>query len=68
MPDEQIEQVVQAYEFGANAHDGQTRLSGEPYISHPVAVAQFLADMHMDPQAIAAAILHVVLCDFDNTG
>ena len=63
MPDEQIEQVVQAYEFGANAHDGQTRLSGEPYISHPVAVAQFLADMHMDPQAIAAAILHDVLED-----
>ncbi len=63
MPDEQIEQVVQAYDFGANAHDGQTRLSGEPYISHPVAVAQFLADMHMDSQAIAAAILHDVLED-----
>ena len=63
MPDEQIERVVQAYEFGANAHDGQTRLSGEPYISHPVAVAQFLADMHMDPQAIVAAILHDVLED-----
>ncbi len=63
MPDEQIEQVVRAYEFGANAHDGQTRLSGEPYISHPVAVAQFLADMHMDSQAIAAAILHDVLED-----
>ena len=63
MPGEQIEQVVQAYEFGANAHDGQTRLSGEPYISHPVAVAQFLADMHMDSQAIAAAILHDVLED-----
>jgi len=63
MSDEQIGQVVQAYEFGANAHDGQTRLSGEPYISHPVAVAQFLADMHMDSQAIAAAILHDVLED-----
>ena len=63
MPDEQIDQVVKAYEFGANAHDGQTRLSGEPYISHPVAVAQFLADMHMDSQAIVAAILHDVLED-----
>jgi RelA/SpoT family (p)ppGpp synthetase len=63
MSDEQIEQVVQAYEFGASAHDGQTRLSGEPYISHPIAVAQFLADMHMDSQAIAAAILHDVLED-----
>lgn len=63
MPEEQIELVVQAYEFGASAHDGQTRLSGEPYISHPVAVAQFLADMRMDSQAIAAAILHDVLED-----
>ena len=58
MPAEQIEPVVKAYEFGAIAHKGQTRLSGEPYISHPVAVAQILADMHMDAQAIAAAILH----------
>jgi len=67
MPEEQIELVVQAYEFGASAHDGQTRLSGEPYISHPVAVAQFLADMRMDSQAIAAAILHDVLEDTGTT-
>jgi len=67
MPAEQIELIVQAYEFGANAHDGQTRLSGEPYISHPVAVAQFLADMRMDSQAIAAAILHDVLEDTGTT-
>lgn len=67
MPAEQIELIVQAYEFGASAHDGQTRLSGEPYISHPVAVAQFLADMRMDSQAIAAAILHDVLEDTGTT-
>ena len=60
---EHIELVGRAYEFGANAHEGQTRLSGEPYISHPVAVAQFLADMHMDAQAICAAILHDVVED-----
>ncbi len=63
MPAEQVEQVMRAYEFGATAHSGQTRLSGEPFISHPLAVAQILADMHMDSQAIAAAILHDVIED-----
>ena len=63
LPQEQIEIVVQAYEFGAAAHDGQTRKSGEPYISHPVAVAQELADIRLDSQAICAAILHDVVED-----
>ncbi|MDH3552642.1 MAG: bifunctional (p)ppGpp synthetase/guanosine-3',5'-bis(diphosphate) 3'-pyrophosphohydrolase [Gammaproteobacteria bacterium] len=54
---------MRAYEFGSTAHDGQKRQSGEPYISHPVAVAQELADMHLDAQAIAAAILHDVVED-----
>ncbi len=60
---EQIETIVRAYEFGAAAHDGQKRQSGEDYISHPVAVAQELADMHLDAQAISAAILHDVVED-----
>ena len=63
MPPEPIEQVVKAYEFGAMAHEGQTRMSGDPYISHPVAVAQTLADMHLDSQTIVAAILHDVIED-----
>jgi RelA/SpoT family (p)ppGpp synthetase len=63
LPEQQIETVMQAYEFGAAAHDGQKRQSGEPYISHPVAVAQELADMHLDAQTIAAAILHDVVED-----
>jgi len=63
MTPEQIEPVARAYEFGALAHEGQKRMSGEPYISHPVAVAQCLADMHMDSQAITAAILHDVVED-----
>ncbi|MDH3338380.1 MAG: bifunctional (p)ppGpp synthetase/guanosine-3',5'-bis(diphosphate) 3'-pyrophosphohydrolase [Gammaproteobacteria bacterium] len=63
LPPDQIRTVMRAYEFGATAHDGQKRQSGEPYISHPVAVAQELADMHLDAQAIAAAILHDVVED-----
>ena len=65
MTPEQIEPIAQAYKFGAEAHEGQTRMSGEPYISHPVAVAQILANMHMDPQTITAAILHDVIEDTD---
>ncbi len=63
LPDDSLRQVVKAYEFGAGAHEGQTRKSGEPYITHPVAVAQELADMHLDVQAITAAILHDVVED-----
>ena len=63
LSEEQIETIMQAYEFGAKAHDGQKRQSGEAYISHPVAVAQELADMHLDAQAIVAAILHDVVED-----
>ena len=62
-----IEQVMRAYEFGATAHQGQTRMSGEPFISHPIAVAQELANMHMDAQTIAAAILHDVVEDTPTT-
>jgi RelA/SpoT family (p)ppGpp synthetase len=55
---DQIGQVAKAYEFGAQAHEGQSRKTGEAYITHPVAVAQELAEMHLDSEAIIAAILH----------
>jgi (p)ppGpp synthase/HD superfamily hydrolase len=45
---EQVAEVYQAYLFGAEAHDGQRRASGEAYIYHPLAVARILAEMHMD--------------------
>jgi RelA/SpoT family (p)ppGpp synthetase len=63
LPDEQVARVLEAYEFGAAAHLGQTRKSGEPYITHPVAVAQELGEMHLDSEAICAAILHDVVED-----
>jgi len=60
---EQVEEVYQAYLVGAEAHEGQSRVSGEPYISHPVAVARILAEMRMDSKSIIAAILHDVIED-----
>jgi guanosine-3',5'-bis(diphosphate) 3'-pyrophosphohydrolase len=63
LPPAQVERVREAYEFGAQAHQGQKRLSGEPYIAHPVAVADILADLRMDAQTIIAAILHDVIED-----
>ncbi len=65
LPDDQVALIMRAYDFGAAAHEGQTRKTGEPYITHPVAVAQELADMHLDAQAITAAILHDVVEDTD---
>ena len=63
LPEDSVEQIVRAYEFGNDAHAGQKRKSGEAYITHPVAVAQELADMHLDVQAITAALLHDVVED-----
>ncbi len=63
LPPEQVERVQQAYEFSAEAHRGQKRKSGEPYISHPVAAANILADLHIDAETIIAAILHDVIED-----
>jgi len=60
---EQVQEVYRAYLFGAEAHDGQHRLSGEPYIYHPVAAARILADLRLDHKSIIAAILHDVIED-----
>ncbi len=58
-----IEQVWAAYRYAAFAHQGQTRRSGEPYISHPVAVACILAKLHLDLPTLLAALLHDVVED-----
>ena len=58
-----IARVAEAYRFSGAAHAGQTRQSGEPYISHPLAVAEILAGWHLDGQALVAAMLHDVMED-----
>ncbi len=55
--------VYRAYLFSAEAHEGQSRRSGEPYIFHPIEVAHILAQMHLDAKSISAAILHDVIED-----
>jgi guanosine-3',5'-bis(diphosphate) 3'-pyrophosphohydrolase len=60
---EDVDQVIAAYHFSANAHHGQFRSSGDPYISHPLAVAESLANWRLDPQALTAALLHDVMED-----
>ena len=63
LPQEQVARIEKAAEFGASAHKGQKRLSGEPFIAHPVAAAAILADLHLDADTLIAAILHDVIED-----
>src|SRR5712691_144400 len=62
-PDADVEMLRRAYVFSAFEHRGQVRHSGEPYLIHPLAVADFLADMKLDAVAIAAGLLHDVVED-----
>jgi len=57
-PGDNLELVRKAYEFSQEHHSGQTRASGEPYLIHPLSVALILAEMRMDPIAVAAGLLH----------
>lgn len=59
----EIGAIEEAYEFSRHAHEGQFRKSGEPYISHPLAVAGILAGWHLDAQTLTAALLHDVVED-----
>jgi GTP diphosphokinase / guanosine-3',5'-bis(diphosphate) 3'-diphosphatase len=63
LPPEQVQRIREATEFGAEAHQGQKRVSGEPYITHPLAAAEILADLHLDADTIVGAILHDVIED-----
>lgn len=63
LPAEHIELVKRAFVIARDAHEGQTRSSGEPYITHPVAVASIIAEMRLDHEAVMAALLHDVIED-----
>ncbi len=63
MKSEDIAQLETAYHFSETAHQGQFRKTGDPYITHPIAVANILAQWHLDPQALTAALLHDVIED-----
>lgn len=60
---DQVKEIEDAYLFAKDAHGTQTRYTGDPYITHPVSVANILAEMRMDPQTIKAALLHDVVED-----
>lgn len=61
--EEDVQRVRDAYAMSATAHAGQFRMSGEPYVSHPLAVAEILSGWHLDSQALCAALLHDVMED-----
>lgn len=63
LPPDEIQQVKRAFYYAEQAHDGQRRRSGEPYVTHPLAVANILANMHMDHQSLMSAMLHDVIED-----
>ena len=63
LPEKQVTYIRRAYDYAANAHEGQFRRTGHPYISHPLAVAKILAGMRMDHETIMAALLHDVIED-----
>lgn len=63
LDDAALERIRHAYEFGARAHEGQQRLTGDPYITHPLSVARTVAELALDADSIVAALLHDVLED-----
>ena len=62
-PDADLDIIDRAYIYSARVHDGQMRLSGEPYLSHPLEVASILSDMNLDVVSVAAGLLHDVIED-----
>ena len=62
-PDSDTDLLRRAYDFSALEHKGQVRHSGEPYLSHPLEVADLMADMKLDVEAVAAGLLHDVVED-----
>ena len=67
LPSDQVDRVAEAFVVANDAHSTQKRSSGEPYITHPVAVASLLADMRLDCETIMAALLHDVIEDTETS-
>lgn len=67
LPESQLETLSEAFVVARDAHEGQSRSSGEPYIIHPVAVARILAEMRLDNETLMAALLHDVIEDTEVT-
>ena len=65
IPADKLSLIERAYRFADKAHDGQKRLSGEPFVEHPLQTALYLADLKLDANALAAALLHDVMEDCD---
>ena len=65
LPEERMEIITEAFRFAERAHNGQTRRSGEPFVEHPLHTAHFLADLKLDSDVLAAALLHDVMEDCD---
>ena len=66
VPEDKLEIITTAYDFAESAHNGQMRLSGEPFIIHPLQTALLLADLKLDANTLAAALLHDVVEDNDD--
>lgn len=67
LSDAELESVDSAYDYSARFHEGQRRRTGEPYITHPVAVAEVLSEFRLDPATLQAALLHDVVEDTEST-
>ena len=66
LPENKLGIIDHAYRYAAEAHNGQVRRSGEPFIEHPLQTALFLADLRLDSNSLAAALLHDVVEDCDD--
>jgi GTP pyrophosphokinase len=66
-PDADIDLVARAYEFAADAHEGQTRRSGDPYVSHPLSVASIITELKLDVASVCAGLLHDAVEDTSTT-
>ena len=67
LPADRVSAIAKVLEFSITAHEGQSRRSGEPYVTHPIAVSSMLANLKMDTLTIEAGLLHDVVEDCDVT-